>query len=149
MSRAAGGGAGAARGANRQNITARITGGHGAWDTVTYSCTLDEAGSVTSALDVDGPEANSYVELADAKPYAIRRDEGAVEHLSIVRHAAASGQEFCVRVADERGAVKHLCDLEDYVIAEPGETVECGKVPRAVLDSFLSGVAAGAAPVSE
>lgn len=149
MGRAAGGGAGAARGANRQNITARIAGEHGSWETVTYSCTLDEAGSLVKALDVDGPEANSYVELAEAKAYAVRRDEDVVERLRIVRHATASGQEFCVRVADERGAAKHLCDLEDYVVAEPGETVECGMVPRAVLDSFLSGVAKGAIPVSD
>ncbi|MFL6284474.1 MAG: hypothetical protein ACJ74Q_15120 [Pyrinomonadaceae bacterium] len=147
MGRASAGGAGVAEGSNRQNITARIAAGHGTWETVTYACTLGEAGAVVEALDLDGPEANSYVALAEAKTYAVRRNEGAVEHLTIVRHVTASGQEFCVRVADELGNTIHVCDLEDYVVAEPGETLECVNVPRAVLDSFLSGIAAGAAPL--
>lgn len=59
----------------------------------------------------------------------------------------ATGQEFCVRVMDEAGALKHVCDLEDYVVTEPGEIVECRVVQQAVLDSFFSGVASGSTPL--
>lgn len=128
-------------------VTARITGGHGTWETVTYACTLDGEGNVVKALDVDGPEANSYVTLAEAKVHSLRRDAEAVESLAIVRHLTATGQEFCVRVTDAAGALEHVCDLEDHVVAEPGEIVECRVVPQAVLDSFLSDVACGSTPL--
>ena len=147
MGGASGSGAGASKGARPQTVAARIAGGHGIWETVTYACTLDGEGNVIKALDVDGPDANSYVTLAEAKVHSIRRDAETVESLAIVRHVTATGQEFCVRVTDEAGALKHVCDLEDYVVTEPGEIVECRIVPQAVLDSFLSGLAAGSTPL--
>lgn len=116
---------------------------YGTWETVT----LDGEGNVVKTLDVDGPEANSYVTLAEAKVHSLRRDDEAVESLAIVRHVTATGQEFCVRVTDEVGALKHECDLEDCVVTEPSENVERRIVPQAVLDSFLSGVASGATPL--
>jgi hypothetical protein len=117
------------------------------WETVTYACTLDGEGNVVKALDLDGPEANSYVTLAEGKVHSLSRDAETVESLAIVRYVTATGQEFCVRVMDEAGALKHVCNLEDHVVTEPGEMVECRIVPQAVLDSFLSGVASGATPL--
>jgi hypothetical protein len=129
----------------KAQISARLSGGQSHFEDVIFNCSINGDGQIIKALDVNGAQANSFVEIVPASLYELRREQ-LVERLTLGVFEDDRGEfTFCVSATMLNGdRSPYMCDLEGYVIKEEGVFHPCARVPKPVLDEIERGVAAGA-----
>ena len=125
-------------------ITARMSGGSGHYEYILFYCTIDDEGRIIRAMDIDGPQANSFVEIVPAITLELHKNERVERYRTGIFDDAKQNFSFCVRISNVDGSPEETCDLEGYSLGSDGRFHPCTQLPKPVMDEVELVLAAGA-----
>lgn len=120
-----------------------MSGGSGHYEYLLFDCTFDEEGRIIRALDTNGPQANSFMEIVPSVTLELSKGERVERFQPGLFEDAKHNFSFCVRITGADGQSAETCDLEGYSLSRDGRYHPCKQLPKPVMEEIESVLAAG------